>query len=253
VIDVAVAAPRANALLEWLRFDPERIPKVEAAYDDFIRRSRFGVFFACAFVLAFVAIVIVYTMMPGTTVAQRTPAMFVVFGVIFYGGQSLALLLVPRETLKTMLVGAIDPIRGPVFGVACGVGFALLELAVVSALLALHVKYPKEPDLFGGGVLFGLLVALILAPIVEEFQMQAWLQTRLRGWGGVWAGIGTTIAFVLMHFPRSPLDFVRTFVLGGVAVTRGTTRSMGASIAMHLGNNLIIVVLVLLARIFSHK
>jgi len=247
MVEATLPVDRPNALLTWLRYDPNRVQMVEDAYDEFIARSRYGVAISLALAASMVAAIIVVAGNPGAPKAQLTGTLLVVITCTFYLGQLLALLAVPREVLATMLAGAIDLRRGLIFGFVSGGAIAIFELGIAAVLLALHVPSERTTELFSGSVLFGLFMILIAAPIAEEFMMQGWLQTRLRRYGPAKAGTLTTFAFVLMHVPTSSMAFVRTVVLGGVAVTRATTRSLGSAIAMHFANNLFFAILVLVS------
>lgn len=247
----------SERLRDWLRFDEALVPEVEEAYREFIRHSRPGVALCIAFAIAFVAAVsagIVLTM-HGRSQEQIAGPLFVVFGGLFYGIMLVAVVRSPLPVLGRMLAGAVNLPRA----VLLAIGYALIcvfieivIIATISAILSSHVAKTSSPsttvDYFSGGVLAGLLMLVAGAPLAEEFLMQGWLQTRVARLGPFWAGVVTTIVFVLIHVPTSALDWTRGVALGTAAWFRATTRSMLACIVVHAANNTVFAMLLLAVR-----
>lgn len=97
------------------------------------------------------------------------------------------------------------------------------------------------------------LAALLYAPFFEEFLFRGVLYGGLRrSWGAAAAAVFTTVLFVGLHY----LEFAGYWpAAGGVAALalltlalRVATRSLGPSVASHLGYNLAMVLLAWVAR-----
>jgi membrane protease YdiL (CAAX protease family) len=244
-------------LQRWLRFDAQRVPVVEEAYRDFVRHSKPGVAFFIALVIAIGAAVglDVVLVARGWAHSRTMGPVVITFGTVFYGALFFAVVRSPLPVLRTMLAGAVSWPRASLLALGLGVACVVAELAIVSALvLALHLHSPSATiDYFSGGLIVGMLVLALGAPVVEEFLMQGWFQTRVQRLGPFWAGAVTTIVFVLIHLPTSFLDLARGVALGTAAWFRATTRSMLACIVVHATNNIAIAGLLLAARVSGHR
>jgi membrane protease YdiL (CAAX protease family) len=96
------------------------------------------------------------------------------------------------------------------------------------------------------GWLVVLVLAVLLAPLIEETVFRGWIQRPLeRQWGAVPAVVTTAILFALVHgiVELLPYYFVTGLVLGTAAVI---TRSLWAPVFLHLTYNLQAVGLTLL-------
>jgi membrane protease YdiL (CAAX protease family) len=221
----------------WLRYDETRVAEVEEAYTVFLRRAKFGWFFLGALSTTLVAAAILALVHRGEPASRLTGEMLPILICTFYGIQAVPLFLVPRSVLATMLRGCVDVRRAIAVGALLGLAASIVEFAFLVVLTMSKAKQHVQADPFANGIAFGLFLMLFAAPFVEEFAMQGWLQSRLRPAGAGWAGVLTTVAFVLMHVPTSLFDIVRGVVLGFAAILRGTTRSLAACIAVHFTNN----------------
>jgi membrane protease YdiL (CAAX protease family) len=250
--DTTLSTSRQNALLTWLRYDPKRIPDVEAAYDEFISTSKYGVAIFASIIASLVAVGIASLFEP-RALGHLGPVALIVGSCTFYGIQLFSLRAVPKETLATVLSGAVDGRRAVIFGVVCSLAILLAEFGIGAILAGLHVvENDNGPDPLAMGLVFGFFLAVIVAPVAEEFMMQGWLQTRLRGLGPRGAAVATTCVFLLMHAPTSPFAVVRVILLGSVAAARGSIRSLGTVIAMHVVNNLAACVFAIYAPAVLH-
>lgn len=247
----------SESLRDWLRFDASRVPQVEEAYREFIRCSRPGVAFCVALFLAAVAVGAAL-MLHGSSQLQITGPLLITFGSVFYGVLIVAVVRSPLPVLASVLAGAVSLPRALLLALGLAVLCALVEIAVIatiaSVMLSRHVKHPEtNVDYFSGGVIAGLILLTLAAPLAEEFLMQGWLQTRVQRLGPFWAAVVTTIVFVLIHVPTSLLDWTRGVALGTAAWFRATTRSLLACIVVHAANNTIFAVLLLAARAVAHR
>lgn len=251
-VAIAEERPKASALLGWLQFDAERIPAVEEAYRTFLTRANWGVYFCAAIFFGILGAAATLVVGRHAYPLHRLLAATVVWTVLFYGIQALALLRVPKDTLRTMLVGAVDWRRACLAAAGMGLASFAVEMGAAAALLKMHAKPGPNVDVFAGGVAFAILSYLVLAPVIEEFLMQGWLQSRLLRFGGKWAAVLTTVAFLLLHVPTTLFATVRALGLGCAAFLRGTTRSMAASITVHVVSNACVLLVVAVARTMEH-
>lgn len=254
---LAIAQPaQSNALAAWLRYDPVRAAEAEAAYTEFVRTSRFGVYIVISIATMFLAAFVfgfALSREGGHLGSTLSPGMLLAFMGIFYGVQALSLVWVPRRVLRAVLIGAVDLKRSIAFAVAAGLIVSVVEmLAGMFLLNVVHVATPNVPNPMAAGVLWGMFFLTVAAPFVEEFQMQAWLQTRARKLGPVAGGILTTIVFVLMHVPKSPSEFVRVLGLSVLAWYREFSKSLAACMVMHATTNFTAGMMLVLAMRFVH-
>jgi membrane protease YdiL (CAAX protease family) len=247
----------SERLRRWLRFDPLRLPDVDAAYQEFIRCSKPGVAFAIAVVVAFAAAVGVgvVLMLHGATQLRAMGPILVTFAGLFYGIVLFAVVRSPLPVLGRVLAGAVNVPRVCLLAAGLGALCVVIELTMLVFLArAVHVSNHAggSNDFFSGGIVAGLILVVVAAPFVEEFLMQGWLQTRLQGLGPFWAAVVTTIVFVLIHIPMSVVDLVRGIGLGAAAWMRATTRSLLACIVVHATNNGLILAVLLAAGTKTH-
>ena len=87
------------------------------------------------------------------------------------------------------------------------------------------------------------IVAVIVAPIVEETYFRGWIFTSLRqSWGRWPAVIISALLFGLAHYELTHLYALAVFPLGLIlAALRERTGSAGTSMLFHAANNLIAV------------
>lgn len=243
----------SERLRAWLRFDAERVPEVEAAYREYLRHSKPGVAFCVAFVVAFVSAVAVAIalMNHGWSDPRTVGPILVTFSGVFYGLIVFAVARTPLPTLGRVLGGAVSVPRVCVLAIGLGALCVAIEVGAILAIVSMiHAtqRASTTVDYFSGGVVAGVLLLVLAAPLAEEFIMQGWLQTRIARLGPFWAAVVTTIVFVLVHGPASVLDLARGVALGGAAWLRATTRSMLACILVHATNNALIAGILLAAR-----
>jgi len=140
----------------------------------------------------------------------------------------------------------LAPLRSSAWWVA---GLALITPLTVnsSATLFTLLGYPLDrvPDPVTpflhrpGGLLAVGAVAVLVAPVLEEFAFRGWIQTPLeRRLGAPGAILITALLFAALHLEplQTPFLFVDGVILG-VAVC--LTRSIWAGVAIHFGNNLL--------------
>ncbi len=254
VIPSVAKRSRGTALLCWLRYDPERIPEVEAAYDEFIVTSRYGLFVAVG-IAAGIAVGVAVDAVGGYSKAANLAAL-PAFLLTLYAVLGISLARVPRATLATIVRGAIDPLRGLAFAVVLGIAMAAIVLVLVGSIEFLGWESLKSGSSAitdsRGMTLLMLFVAFLVAPIFEEFLIQGWLQTRLRFLGSFSAGMGATVAFGVLHGIASLSSFVRALSLAPYAIVRATTRSMGCAIAVHFTYNFTVVAVGIAADSWLH-
>ncbi|MGH7736707.1 MAG: CPBP family intramembrane glutamic endopeptidase [Candidatus Tyrphobacter sp.] len=250
----------SEGLRVWLRFDETRAAEAEEAYAEFIVHSKPGVALCFAVVLAFVGAIVcavVFTF-EGIPRGRIVGPIIAIFGSTFYGVLMLAVIRSPLPVLRRVLAGAVSVPRAIILAFGLGLLCVLAEGCILAILVALFESHRVQSgstgvDYFGGGVLWGVILLLLAAPVAEEFLMQGWLQTRLARLGPFGAGVATTILFVLMHAPTSILDWTRGVALGTAAWFRGATRSLLGAIVVHATNNAVLVGLLLLARETTHR
>ena len=87
------------------------------------------------------------------------------------------------------------------------------------------------------------VVAVIVAPVVEETYFRGWIFTSLRqSWGRWPAVIISALLFGLAHYKSTHLYALAVFPLGLIlAALRERTGSAGTSMLFHAANNLIAV------------
>ena len=257
VAELVPAAP--TGLMAWLRFDASRVPEVEAAYENYIRVCQPGVFAALALpagaVAAFLVAIVVYVFAAGAQTRQIAVVSATIAGtIVIYVLLVIPILYCPPETRKTILLGCADIRRTIIFALLGAFAIACLELVTLGLLGAARVPLPKSlPNLFFGGMLFGVVLATVIAPVGEELLVQGWFQTRMLRFGVAGSAIIATGFFVLLHLPRNPYDFVRGGNLAFSAYLRATTRSLLACIVAHACNNAFFIAIVLLTRFFAHN
>lgn len=243
----------SERLRVWLRYDPERVPAVEAAYAEYLRCSKPGVAFAVALAVAFSSAVGVgvWAALHGSTQASMVAPLLVTFSIAFYGVLLFAVVRSPLPVLGRVLAGAVSVPRACVLAIALGFACVVVELAAIALLVSAghgRTGRGQTVDYFGGGVILGAVLLTMAAPVLEEFLMQGWLQTRLARLGPFWAAALTTLVFVLIHVPTSILDLARGVGLATAAWFRATTRSLLACVIVHATNNGLIALLLLAAR-----
>lgn len=133
------------------------------------------------------------------------------------------------------------------FGLTLGGLVATIVIAVaddgVRAAWFPHLR-DVSPDLDFGSPL-NWLVVVIGAPIVEELVFRGYLLHRwARRWGPSFALVATSVLFALLH-PNPIGHFFGAVILGLVAVKTG---SLLAPVGIHLGNNLIAMLIGVAAR-----
>ncbi|HPQ94588.1 MAG: CPBP family intramembrane metalloprotease [Thiothrix sp.] len=102
------------------------------------------------------------------------------------------------------------------------------------------LMYWDENSLYLPGNLAGIVLMVLLAPVVEEYLFRGYLLNRwtLR-FGAMPAMLGSSMLFALLH-----QDILGALVFGLLAsLLAMQTRSLIAPILMHLGNNLLVVLL----------
>jgi membrane protease YdiL (CAAX protease family) len=156
----------------------------------------------------------------------------------FYGIICFAALRVERNTLRNVLIGVVDPIRASLFAIVLGCCAVVVEMFLLVTLFALHARLPsKQVDPMSAGIAFGLFMLVVVAPVVEEFLVQGWVQTIARPFGPRAAGVVATLVFVVLHAPRTLFELVRAGGLGAAAWLRGWTRCLAACIIVHATMN----------------
>ena len=129
----------------------------------------------------------------------------------------------------------------------------LLSLAVVQRFGRLFFRewsMPEHPiirELLGGRFAFvaAILLAVVVAPIVEETLFRGLLYTALRGIMGFWGAAATSAAVFAAVHPTIPVGFLPLFVLGMVlAVVRQSTGCLAPAMICHAINNAVALALV---------
>lgn len=173
--------------------------------------------------------------------------LLVVAGALVVLPRALAgLRLLPAHgTLRTALIGLGLAI--PAWMVATGLSF--LATSLLEAIGLRQEAGIADRVLAGGDPTVILLAFLVVAPVAEEFFFRGvvyniWERER----GARVALYGSAALFAAIH--ASIFAFVPIFALGiALALVYRRTRSLPASIAMHVGFNAISVVIALLDRL----
>ena len=144
-----------------------------------------------------------------------------------------------NSTLRPMLIAALA-------GVILG-GLYML------ATLGIPVPDNVRPGLMGRAILGGgwtlfmwVILALVIAPPVEEFVFRGMLWTGLRrSWGPLLSGVVVTALFVALHLPEAWGYAPAIVAIGAMGVLalamRISSRSLIPPILVHTGYNAVIV------------
>lgn len=144
-----------------------------------------------------------------------------------------------------------------------GVGgyFAALPLMGIAVLISQQLQqvffreietpeHPIVPLIARGGAVFvvAFVMAVVVAPIVEEIAFRGMLYNSLRGQMGVWAASLLSAAIFAVVHPTLPGGFLPILALGAVlALLREKTGSLAPPIIAHGLNN---ALMLLLARLY---
>lgn len=245
-----LAAAPVSRLRVWLRYDEGLEKPVDAAFEEFIRRSNIGPLFVCGFIASMAcAVVFLGVFHPSPSQYARVAA---IFYALLYGPSLIGILRVPPQTLSTVFWGAADKWRTVGFSAAISIAAFGMEM-LGSALISFMHLQTYERSLLSSSIIVALFGGVFAAPVVEEAFFQGFVQTRLeQRYGGRSAG-ATTLLFVLYHFPRGLSQYVRGFGLYANAFLRRETRSLGGPAIAHAVNNAIAVGLLVAARTFLHQ
>lgn len=145
-------------------------------------------------------------------------------------------------------LGGIGPAAPWVAGMAITVPVATSAISLL--LIRWGYGLDKTPDLLapflhrpGGWWAVGAATVLV-APVVEEFGFRGWIQQPLESLVGAPCAIAISAAlFAFAHdvLLRMPLLFVSGLILGSIVYLTG---SIWASVAVHFGNNAMVMLLV---------
>ncbi|MCX8052539.1 MAG: CPBP family intramembrane metalloprotease [Armatimonadetes bacterium] len=107
-------------------------------------------------------------------------------------------------------------------------------------------EHPIVPEVLRGDLAFaiGTILAVVVAPIVEETFFRGMLYNALRGVMGVWgASMLSGAIFAVVH-PTVPAGFIPLFALGVVfGILRESTGSLVPSMVCHSINNAVVLTL----------
>jgi CAAX protease family protein len=187
----------------------------------------------------------------------------VVLDLVFLGSMLLWLRTVHSTAIRA--IGLRWRMRTALLGVAAGLGLYLLTAVILGEILqriyTRSVGHPVEaPDqmpggLHGPGLVLFVILAVVIAPIVEEFYFRGILYRSLRDPYGVAAGIvGSALLFGLVHYQPGPLadavllQSVMVVTGVGLAVIYERAGNLVANIAAHMAFNVVGVTLILRAR-----
>jgi CAAX protease family protein len=170
------------------------------------------------------------------------------FGIFLYVAALAAILLLAfwrgRKDWRSLVAW-----RPPLWPLRDKVLWGIAALGLVYGLAssaALSYFYPKSNswlliprDHVAAGLLF--VVAVVVAPVVEETCFRGWIFTSLRySWGRWPAIVLSALLFGLAHYESTHLYALAVFPLGLVlAALRERTGSVGTSMLFHAANNLI--------------
>ena len=121
---------------------------------------------------------------------------------------------------------------------------AVLPLALWTALLSLglarEAEYPEQVEKWlampGGGVAL-VVLAVALAPVMEEFGFRGWVQRPVERLLGAQVAIaGTALLFAIAHFQP---DYLPVRLAGGLVLGHAVyaTRSIWTGVALHVAWN----------------
>jgi len=143
--------------------------------------------------------------------------------------------------------------------IACGVGFAValcylfLIIPVLDVSQDVHTQGPIATAAHLGGWqrFFWAIMALLIAPLIEEFIFRGVFFSGISNSIGVFlSAVITTVIFIVVHIPEA-MHYWPAFVgIGMLAIAtilfRIKTKSFIPSIAVHFSYNLVIVIMVYL-------
>jgi membrane protease YdiL (CAAX protease family) len=250
VSDALVAARPSSRLREWLRYDESLEAEVDAAFDSFVRQSGIVKAFAGGFIASIVAAIALFSAFHGRRNAYEIAAAG--YYACLYIPALIGISRVRKPILLTMLRGAVDPWRGAIYAVGLALIAFTLEIFAAAVLEATHVAGPSQ-HYERLGLMVLVLSGAVLAPVVEEAFFQGWLQTRFERDFKAGAAAGTTIMFLIYHFPRGLSQYTRGFGLYANAVLRRETRSLGGPILAHCLNNALSIGLLIVFRVAGHR
>ncbi len=174
-----------------------------------------------------------------------------VIGLVIFGAKTQS----GRHGLRDIGLKAISIPRALAWGIGgyCGILPVLLFASILSTTIFRNIPTPEHPItemVTEGGVTFvvALVVAVFVAPIVEETFFRGMLYNAFRGVMGVWpSALISGAIFAIVH-PTLPGGFLPILVLGtAFAIFRERTGSLVTSMICHAINN---VTMLLLVRLF---
>jgi len=133
------------------------------------------------------------------------------------------------------------------FGAAVGILFLAFTIAVPMPQDAKAGQIARVIAHGGWPLYLWALLALVIAPPVEEFVFRGMLWTGFsQSWGPVASGIAATVAFVALHIPEAgsyPPALVSITIMGvGALAARIVSGSLVPAILLHATYNTILVV-----------
>lgn len=135
------------------------------------------------------------------------------------------------------------------------IGLALVALIILTKLLGLEVEQGAHPIVYMikggqtsvGVILFALVLAVIIAPVLEEVMFRGYFYRALRSRLGAPASIAICSAFFAAVHPQGIIGFPLLFAIGAVLATLREWRgSLAAPIAAHACTNGVTMTLVLM-------
>ncbi|HEY0145206.1 MAG TPA: type II CAAX endopeptidase family protein [Methylovirgula sp.] len=171
-------------------------------------------------------------------------------GIFFYVAALASILLVAcwraGRDWRTLVAWRVPlwPMRDKILWGIVAIGL-IYDLASSAALAHFYPQSNSWLQMPHGHMAIALLlvVAVIVAPVVEETYFRGWIFTSLRqSWGRWPAIIISALLFGLAHYESTHLYALAVFPLGLIlAALRERTGSAGTSMLFHAANNLIAV------------
>ncbi len=166
------------------------------------------------------------------TLLIRLVDILIVSGVLLWFQKGLKAVGLDRNT-------AYQGLRTGLFwSAACGglvvAAAGILTVSGISFLPLFRASLPASPE----RLLLFFLAGGVIGPIAEELVYRGLIYSVLRQWGVIFAVSGSTLLFVLSHFPDTALPLPQ--LVGGIvfALAYERAKSLAAPVIIHiLGNN----------------
>ncbi len=224
-------------------------PSGEAAFVEFIRRTRLGVALILGFAIGIVAAVFLTIVSPNSdfTVSDLT---IVYAGILAAVVVACLLARIPNSLFRSVLLGMKlypEITRISVFGVAVVVAIEIIPRLFLKVPIS---DWVTEKSIFGMQLGFATgFVFILMGPLTEELIFRCWLQTRLTALTGRLSVPITVLIFAAVHGGFAFVMVLPAAIV--ISVVRFKSKALLPGILVHAMYNMIIYVSLLF--IIGHR